>query len=1081
MDQSSRNAGKYEVVTWQDRLHEARRKKKKDWTIMVYLGGDNNLEEEMVYALKSMFNVGSTDNVAIFAYFDAGLDPVRFPIDNRRERQERLTKLGQQQVQAAAGEGPVSEDHALLAYSEHLARTGSNEVKSVQSTLEEFILNCICDAPAHHYMLVLSGHGSGSAGDFLAARKRFTGLTIPDLSETLRNVAESFAAASATRVYRKMDILGLDSCQMSTAEVAYQVRKHVDFLVGAEGFEPNTGWPFDRMLDSLNRTIGQGRKIVDAAYEAIRNALRGKAQQSPLHDAYRAALAQAKEIFANLPEQEFEPSTVELLAKQAALRLIKDRALEGLNESSEAREEILMESIVRSGLNLAKQIFPPFETQELNELTETVLQLAEDAVLEALPNELADPTVANGIRPESVSLVFPTPKQLAQGVVREYIHFYHSDYTLADVSTDISALDLQQMDPLVALLRRPDGLTQLMKLALRGAELEAEEKADLYEMAPPDEEISDAIVLSHSEAQGYKDEQNVDLWDFCDRLGNRCLQIWERSHQSSILAKQLADCCESVRNVLENRNGLVVLSGYCGPAFQHSHGLSVYFPWYNSTDAAGIEDLAHYATLDFAFGSRWDEFLLAYTDKTQRKRRVTEGASHKSALNRRDGLFLGEPEESAAPADAELAVQDGQIIVRDAVLTVQDYEEISVQNGNWITTKDAFLFVWRGDVTLRDGQIAISDITLQDGDELSVENGRISLGGETLSAKGQFRVRRSTLTTDKGENVSLAEGEDVRVSDDAITVRDGRLTVRDGRLTVRDGRLTVRDAKLQNGERLTVRDGRLTVRDGRLTVRDGRLTVRDGRLTVRDGRLTVRDGDKITSSEQGRFTVRDGRLTVRDGRLTVRDGRLLDRDERFVLQDGEELTVRDGRLTVRGEPVLADGALTVRDGRLTVRDGRLTVRDLPEGERLEVRDGRLTVRGERPDIRDGRLTVRDGRLTVRAAEPVVRDGRLTVRDGRLTVRGGGFTVRDGRLTVRDDGFNTVRDGRLTVRDGRLTVRDGRLTVRDGRLTVRSADFGTVRDGNLTGVRGGLGLVTKIASMKNPPVDWNDCDLIARNL
>src|SRR5437016_1593254 len=76
--------------SWKDRLHAARRRKKKDWTIMAYLGGDNNLAEEMVYALKSMFNVGSTNHVAIFAFFDAGLDPVRFPIDKREDRRIRL-------------------------------------------------------------------------------------------------------------------------------------------------------------------------------------------------------------------------------------------------------------------------------------------------------------------------------------------------------------------------------------------------------------------------------------------------------------------------------------------------------------------------------------------------------------------------------------------------------------------------------------------------------------------------------------------------------------------------------------------------------------------------------------------------------------------------------------------------------------------------------------------------------------------------------------------------------------------------------------------------------------------------------
>src|SRR5947207_2580169 len=94
-------------MSWQDKIRAAMRMKKKDWTIMVYLGGDNNLEEEMVYALKCMFNVGSTEDVAIYAFFDAGLDPVRFPIDTRQQRRERLG-LGEAQ-RPHPDEGPVTE------------------------------------------------------------------------------------------------------------------------------------------------------------------------------------------------------------------------------------------------------------------------------------------------------------------------------------------------------------------------------------------------------------------------------------------------------------------------------------------------------------------------------------------------------------------------------------------------------------------------------------------------------------------------------------------------------------------------------------------------------------------------------------------------------------------------------------------------------------------------------------------------------------------------------------------------------------------------------------------------------------
>ena len=50
---------------------------------------------------------------------------------------------------------------------------------------------------------------------------------------------------------RKLDILGMDACLMSMAEIAYQVRGQVSYLVGSQQTEPNEGWPYDRVLKAL--------------------------------------------------------------------------------------------------------------------------------------------------------------------------------------------------------------------------------------------------------------------------------------------------------------------------------------------------------------------------------------------------------------------------------------------------------------------------------------------------------------------------------------------------------------------------------------------------------------------------------------------------------------------------------------------------------------------------------------------------------------------------------------------------------------------------------------------------------------
>jgi hypothetical protein len=94
-------------------------------------------------------------------------------------------------------------------------------------------------------MLIISGHGSGVDADFLAMdNSSRDSLTIRELSKALADIK--------FRLGSKIDILGLDSCLMSTAEVYYQVRDYVGCLVASEGFEPNSGWPYSTILAGLS-------------------------------------------------------------------------------------------------------------------------------------------------------------------------------------------------------------------------------------------------------------------------------------------------------------------------------------------------------------------------------------------------------------------------------------------------------------------------------------------------------------------------------------------------------------------------------------------------------------------------------------------------------------------------------------------------------------------------------------------------------------------------------------------------------------------------------------------------------------
>ena len=57
--------------------------------------------------------------------------------------------------------------------------------------------------------------------------------------------------AAKKKIGRNLDILGMDACLMSMAEIGYQLRDSADFTVGSEQTEPGDGWPYNTLLGDL--------------------------------------------------------------------------------------------------------------------------------------------------------------------------------------------------------------------------------------------------------------------------------------------------------------------------------------------------------------------------------------------------------------------------------------------------------------------------------------------------------------------------------------------------------------------------------------------------------------------------------------------------------------------------------------------------------------------------------------------------------------------------------------------------------------------------------------------------------------
>lgn len=211
-----------------------------------------------------------------------------------------------------------------------------------------------------------------------------------------------------------------------------------------------------------------------------------------------------------------------------------------------------------------------------------------------------------------------------------FLTFFNSiDFEFAGFSADLClcSLDPDKVGRLTAPLR---SLVGALKAGLRAEGVAGTEE----QIALEKERIKEIILLAHWKSQSYWQESYTDLYDLC-----RCLA--ERCDASNTLQKAIKTACEDVMSKLDRPgrpddgpgrfDDLVVHSAFCGPTYQYSHGLSIYFPWSAPIEEGPEENhvLVRYKNYAFSdekeFGEdTWLSFLEEYFSATMRDSRLEE-------------------------------------------------------------------------------------------------------------------------------------------------------------------------------------------------------------------------------------------------------------------------------------------------------------------------------------------------------------------------------------------------------------------------------------------------------------------------
>ncbi len=218
----------------------------KEWTIMVYMNGKNNLEASGLADINEMEEIGSSPEFNVIVEFGRMDGHSLADGDWKGTRRFYIQKDND----SSKITSPIVQD---------LGKTNMGDWRQ----LVDFVNWSKSNYPAKRYMLVMWNHGGGWLKDNPIASK---GISYDD--ETGNNIDTSPIVKVLGEI-GKIDIYALDACLMQMVEVNYQIKDSIDYIVGSEAVEISGGYDYDAILEALRTNpsmsvVDLAKKIVDS-------------------------------------------------------------------------------------------------------------------------------------------------------------------------------------------------------------------------------------------------------------------------------------------------------------------------------------------------------------------------------------------------------------------------------------------------------------------------------------------------------------------------------------------------------------------------------------------------------------------------------------------------------------------------------------------------------------------------------------------------------------------------------------------------------------------------------------------------
>lgn len=212
----------------------------KEWTFLLFLNGNNNLDSFGDVNLKQMEEIGSNKNINIVVQWGS---------------------MSRKTVKRLYIKKSTNHNHVTSPVVQDMGAVDMGDYKELVNFLkwghEKY--------PAKRYFVSVWNHGNG----WRKNKPLPGGIQINDISyddktgNKITTEQLGFAMGEFSKfIGRKVDLYGSDACLMSMVEVASEMSDYVSYFAGSQEVEPGEGWPYSHFLKEWTKNANiEGDKL----------------------------------------------------------------------------------------------------------------------------------------------------------------------------------------------------------------------------------------------------------------------------------------------------------------------------------------------------------------------------------------------------------------------------------------------------------------------------------------------------------------------------------------------------------------------------------------------------------------------------------------------------------------------------------------------------------------------------------------------------------------------------------------------------------------------------------------------------